>query len=66
MKKARIMGRATARTDPGIRDEPALKTGITGTEGAAEGEADAVGTAGWIRGMEAEGAHEAGAVVRGA
>lgn len=46
MKKARIMGRASARTDPGTRDEPALKTGATGAEGTAEGEADAVGAAG--------------------
>lgn len=60
------MGRATARTDPGTRDEPALKTGTTGTEGTAEGEADAVATAGWIRGTEdCAGAQAAGTVVSG-
>jgi hypothetical protein len=63
------MGRATARADPGTRDEPALKTDTTGTERTAEGEADAVGTAWWIRGVEdwagAIGAQAAGTVVRG-
>lgn len=37
MKKARTAGIATARTDAGARDDPALKTGMGELEGEAEG-----------------------------